>query len=233
MKRRRESRGRGVSRCTSRDAAWRASWVACVCYCQLMLIMQLTTLPPATALLLSLYVSVCRGVRATHVCPCVFMHIRHVWLSCRSRTDEHRHLVECLVYPQGLQIQNSPDPGPRNNILNVTDCIKGEAHAVGRTRIRNNTGWEEKVNTLWKLRMSGWQTSFFSLRTASGFYSFLSHSFHPWSYGRLRHLYGDLLTQEILPGLPELLYTRILYTVMWRVEPVYSLIEGTRGDGGE
>lgn len=120
-----------------------------------MLVMRLTTLPPATALLLSLYVSVCRGVRATHVCLCVFMHIRHVWLSCRSKTDEHRHLVESLVYPQGLQIQNSPDPGPRNNILNVTDCIKGETHAVGRTRIRNNTGWEEKVNILGKLKMSG------------------------------------------------------------------------------
>lgn len=49
--------------------------------------------------------------------------------------------------------------------------------------------------------------------------------------GGLKHLNGDLLTQELVPVPPELLYTRVLDTAMWRVEPVYSLIAGGREGG--
>lgn len=123
------------------------------------------------------------------------MHIWHVWLlNCRSRIDKHRHLVEYIVCPQWLQILNSPDLGPRDNILYVTDCIKGEVYVVSRAILRNCSGWKEIVNIRGNVRVSGSNGS--SSRTASGSSSgFLSHSFHPWSYGRLKHLDGDCLIQ--------------------------------------
>lgn len=128
--------------------------------------------------------------------------------------------------PQWLQIQNSPDPGPRNDILYVTDCIKGEAYAVRRSGLGGCTGWKEIVDILGNVR--------FLIR---GLLLVLPAVSCPIpstlvSYEQLKHLHGDLLTQELLPVLPELLYTRILDTAMWRVKPVYSLIAGEGGRGG-
>lgn len=70
MRRRRESKGRGVSRCTCRATD-------CVpVAANLTLIIQLMTLPPTTALLLCM--CLCVEVCMLHRCVSVFMHIWNV-----------------------------------------------------------------------------------------------------------------------------------------------------------
>lgn len=172
-----------------------------------MLLIQLMTLPPTTALLLCMHlcVEVCMLHRCACVCLCIFGMCD--LLSCRSRIDEHRHLVESIVRPQWLQIQNSPDPGPRNDILYVTDCIKGKA--VRRKRLRNCTGW--KKNIIGSVRISGSQTRLLIRRLLLVLPAVSCPI--PSTLGSYGHL-CDLPTPELRPVLPELLYTRISDTAM-------------------
>lgn len=177
MKRKKESRRRGVSPCMCRAACWQSSWVARVSYLPL----SFSSWPSHLSLLFS---CICRGV-----------HVSLWLLNCKNRVDEHCPLVECIY------TKHPPHLGPRN----------------GRCE-HPHRGWSVGGQE------SRTQTLYWSKGDSGSSRSLLSHSFHLWSYGQLKHLHSDLQTQDLLPVLTELLYTQIFDTAMWRVEPVYLLI---------
>lgn len=198
MTRKRESRARDVSLCTSRATDWWASWAERVCYYRLTsFILQLMPLPPTSALLL------CVRVR-----PCVLMLISHVWLlSCRNRTSEHRHLVDSMVH---LQVHNSPDLGPRNNNLHVTDISRVKCKWLDETEIGV---------ILWNVRMSA--SNGFNLRIASVPFLpplVLQRTETPLWWSSDTGATASCSTWAALHSLLDM--------AMWRVEPVYSSITG-------